>query len=58
MNMLGSSVVWWWLMNSVFVTALLVRTFMFLGFTTLPPGHQLIPSSTDSCNLYMLYSIE
>lgn len=38
--------------------ALLVRTFMFLGFTTLPPGHQLIPSTTDSCNLYMLYSIE
>lgn len=38
--------------------ALLVRTFMFLGFTTLPPGHQLIPSTTDTCNLYMLYSIE
>lgn len=38
--------------------ALLVRTFMFLGFATLPPGHQLIPSNTDACNLYMLYSIE
>lgn len=38
--------------------ALLVRTFMFLGFATLPPGHRLIPSNTDTCNLYMIYAIE
>ncbi|EEB10785.1 Ornithine decarboxylase antizyme, putative [Pediculus humanus corporis] len=37
---------------------LLVRTFMFLGFIPLAPGHVLIPSNTDPANLFMLYSIE
>ncbi|KAK9503480.1 hypothetical protein O3M35_010026 [Rhynocoris fuscipes] len=36
----------------------LVRTFMYLGFTPLPPGHQLIPNSTDSLNFYMGYAFE
>lgn len=36
----------------------LVRTFMYLGFSVLPPGHSLIPHSTDSINLYMRYSVE
>jgi len=38
--------------------ALLVRTFMFLGFSPMPPGHVLIPANTDPANLFMLYSIE
>nr|CAD7257665.1 unnamed protein product [Timema shepardi] len=38
--------------------ALLIRTFMYLGFSTLPPGHPLIPSNTDSCNVFMLYPVE
>lgn len=38
--------------------AMLVRTFMFLGFSVLPPGHQLIPPGSDKGNLYMLYAIE
>lgn len=37
--------------------AQLVRTFMFIGFTVLPPGHELIPQSTDSMNIYMRYTI-
>ncbi|XP_059469458.1 ornithine decarboxylase antizyme 1, partial [Neocloeon triangulifer] len=37
--------------------ALLVRTFMFLGFQVLPPDHELVPASIES-NLYMYYSIE
>jgi len=36
--------------------ACLVRTFMFLGFVMLAPGHQLAPSSSDY--LYMAYIIE
>ncbi|XP_014230882.1 ornithine decarboxylase antizyme 1, partial [Trichogramma pretiosum] len=38
--------------------AMLVRTFMFLGFSVLPPDHQLVPPGSDSGNLYMLYAIE
>nr|CAD7405923.1 unnamed protein product [Timema poppensis] len=38
--------------------ALLIRTFMYLGFSTLPPGHPLIPSNTDSCIVFMLYPVE
>ncbi|KDR17619.1 Ornithine decarboxylase antizyme [Zootermopsis nevadensis] len=38
--------------------ALIVRTFMYMGFTTLPPGHQLIPGNTDTGIMYMLCSIE
>ncbi|XP_015521771.2 LOW QUALITY PROTEIN: ornithine decarboxylase antizyme 1 [Neodiprion virginianus] len=38
--------------------AMLVRTFMFLGFTVLPPTHALVPPGNDSGNLYMLYAIE
>lgn len=34
----------------------LVRTFMFLGFATLPPGHSMIPSSSSDDKLYMAYS--
>lgn len=37
---------------------LLMRTFMFLGFIPLAPGHVLIPSNTDPANLFMLYTIE
>lgn len=36
----------------------LVRTFMFLGFTVLPPGHHLLLSSNDTINLYMRYPID
>lgn len=38
--------------------AMLVRTFMFLGFTVLPPTHALVPPGSDAGNLYMLYTIE
>ncbi|XP_043597836.1 ornithine decarboxylase antizyme 1 [Bombus pyrosoma] len=38
--------------------AMLVRTFMFLGFTVLPPTHSLVPPGSDAGNLYMLYAIE
>lgn len=38
--------------------AMLVRTFMFLGFTVLPPNHALVPQISDPGNLYMLYAIE
>lgn len=38
--------------------ALLVRTFMFLGFQVLAPNHPMVPASVDSTNLYMLYAIE
>ncbi|XP_011497259.1 PREDICTED: ornithine decarboxylase antizyme 1, partial [Ceratosolen solmsi marchali] len=38
--------------------AMLVRTFMFLGFSVLPPNHPLVPPGSDTSNLYMLYAIE
>jgi len=38
--------------------ALLVRTFMFLGFAPLAPGNSLVPRKADPGNLYMLYTIE
>ncbi|XP_012273870.1 ornithine decarboxylase antizyme 1, partial [Orussus abietinus] len=38
--------------------AMLVRTFMFLGFSVLPPTHALVPPGSDAGNLYMLYAIE
>jgi hypothetical protein len=38
--------------------AMLVRTFMFLGFSILPPNHPLVPPGSDTGNLYMLYAIE
>lgn len=38
--------------------AMLVRTFMFLGFSVLPPNHSLVPPGSDTDNLYMLYAIE
>ncbi|XP_063976747.1 LOW QUALITY PROTEIN: ornithine decarboxylase antizyme 1 [Diachasmimorpha longicaudata] len=38
--------------------AMLVRTFMFLGFNVLPPNHALVPPNCDSGNLYMLYAVE
>ncbi|XP_043524685.1 ornithine decarboxylase antizyme 1 [Frieseomelitta varia] len=38
--------------------AMLVRTFMFLGFSVLPPTHSLVPPGSDAGNLYMLYVIE
>ena len=38
--------------------AMLVRTFMFLGFSVLPPDHPLVPPGSDTGNLYMLYAIE
>jgi len=33
-----------------------VRTFMFLGFSVLPPGHQLVPA--NSHNLFLACSLE
>ena len=33
-----------------------VRTFMFLGFSVLPPGHQLVPA--NSANLFLACSLE
>lgn len=36
--------------------ACLIRTFLFLGFTALPPGHRLVPANGDL--LYMAYSID
>lgn len=38
--------------------ALLVRTFMFLGFGMMPPGHPLIPQPEDPNYLYLIYTIE
>jgi len=38
--------------------ALLIRTFMFLGFNIIPPGHILIPPSADPNILFMLHTIE
>ncbi|CAN7984318.1 unnamed protein product, partial [Ixodes hexagonus] len=38
--------------------ASIVRTFMFLGFTTLTPGHRLVPPSASEGVLYMAYAIE
>ncbi|XP_065219677.1 ornithine decarboxylase antizyme 1-like [Planococcus citri] len=40
------------------VLKLLVRTFMYIGFAIIPPGHKLIPqASSDTCNIYMAYCI-
>ncbi|XP_037574369.1 ornithine decarboxylase antizyme 1-like [Dermacentor silvarum] len=36
----------------------IMRTFMFLGFTVLAPGHPLVPPSTSEGLLYMVYAIE
>jgi len=36
--------------------AMLIRTFMFLGFEVIPPGHPMSPANND--HLYMLYEIE
>jgi len=35
--------------------AQMIKTFMFLGFTVLTPGHELIPRNTDNINIYMRY---
>uniref|UniRef100_T1HP42 Ornithine decarboxylase antizyme n=2 Tax=Rhodnius TaxID=13248 RepID=T1HP42_RHOPR len=37
--------------------AQLVRTFMYLGFSILPPGHELLPHNNDTLNLYMRHAI-
>lgn len=40
------------------VRQLLVRTFMYIGFGVISPGHKLIPqASSDTSNIYMAYSI-
>lgn len=36
--------------------ACLMRTFMFMGFETVPPGHKSCPSSPD--HVFMVYAIE
>ncbi|XP_076038939.1 ornithine decarboxylase antizyme [Oratosquilla oratoria] len=36
--------------------AVLIRTFMFLGFVAIPPGHPLAPINNE--HLYLLYKIE
>lgn len=36
----------------------LVRTFMFLGFSMLAPGHKLAPSNASEDTLCMIYIIE
>jgi ornithine decarboxylase antizyme 1 len=36
--------------------ASLIRTFMFLGFAIVAPGHSLVPTSTDS--MFMAYTID
>lgn len=36
--------------------AMLIRTFMFLGFEAIPPGHPMAPANSD--HFYMLYEIE
>lgn len=46
------------LSSSSYNLAMLVRTFMFLGFSVLPPDHPLVPPGSDTGNLYMLYAIE
>ncbi|XP_023225507.1 ornithine decarboxylase antizyme 1-like, partial [Centruroides sculpturatus] len=38
--------------------AVLVRTFMFLGFVTLAPGHPLAPRGASEDTLYMAYAVE
>lgn len=38
--------------------ASLVRTFMFLGFVMLAPGHPLAPPNYSEGSIYMAYSIE
>lgn len=38
--------------------AVLIRTFMFLGFITLAPGHQLAPYGASVDMLYMAYTVE
>ena len=37
-------------------TACLMRTFMFMGFETLPPGHKSCPVNADY--VFMVYTIE
>ena len=40
------------------IRQLLVRTFMYIGFAVIPPGHELIPqASSDTSNIYMVYCI-
>lgn len=36
--------------------AILIRTFMFLGFEVIPPGHPIAPANNE--HLYLLYEIE
>lgn len=36
--------------------AALMKTFMFLGFELLPPGHELVPPATDK--IFMCYTID
>jgi len=36
--------------------ALLIRTFMFLGFQPIPPGHPSVPGNADL--FYMMYEID
>lgn len=37
-------------------TASLVRTFMFLGFVAVAPGHPMVPTAGDL--MFMAYTIE
>lgn len=40
------------------IRQLLIRTFMYIGFAVIPPGHKLIPQAAcDSSNIYMAYYI-
>lgn len=38
--------------------AMLIRTFMFLGFTLLSPNSPLVPPTVAAGNVCMLYNIE
>lgn len=37
---------------------MLLRTFMFLGFHSLPPGHAMVPRNTDNANFFMLFELK
>ena len=40
----------------IVILAMLVRTFMFLGFSPLPPASELLPVKVNSDVMYMAYT--
>ena len=42
----------------IVLSASLIRVFMFLGFSVLPPAHSLIPARASAEMMYLAYEVD